>query len=100
MTNYIAAHSKRFKAYISQRSLANDQIMYASSDETGSSAGFDSFPQFMMENLKKSVVSYAENIDRPFLNHRGYRGLPDTFFLLPYCEAAEPSREQYCSHLK
>lgn len=67
MTNYIAAHSKRFKAYISQRSLANDQISYASSDETGSSAGFDSFPQFMMENLKRSVVSYAENIDRPFL---------------------------------
>lgn len=67
MTNYIAAHSKRFKAFISQRGLANDQIMYASSDETGSSSGFDSFPQFMMENLKKSIVTYAENIDCPFL---------------------------------
>lgn len=53
MTNYIAAHSKRFKAYISQRSLANDQISYASSDETGSSAGFDSFPQVYDGKFKK-----------------------------------------------
>lgn len=67
MTGYIAAHSKRFRAYIAQRGLFNDHILYASSDETGSSADYDSFPQFMMENLKKSTVTYAQNIDRPLL---------------------------------
>ena len=67
MTNYIAAHSNRFKAYISQRGLFNDQILYASSDETGSSAGYDDFRQFMQSNLEKSAVSYVEKINAPFL---------------------------------
>ncbi len=67
MTNWIAAHSKRFRAYITQRSVASDLIGYASSDMQGSSAGFDHFEEFMMDALRKSPVSYAENIDRPFL---------------------------------
>lgn len=67
MTNWIAAHTRRFRAFITQRSVASDLIGYASSDMQGSSAGFDNYEEFMMDALRKSPVSYAENIDRPFL---------------------------------
>ncbi len=71
MTNYMATHAKRFKAYISQRSVANDLIMYASSDMSGSSKEYESFENFMLDKLKSSPVSYVERIDRPFLILQG-----------------------------
>ena len=67
MTNYIATHSERFRAFISQRGVFNDQILYASSDETGSSAEYNDFRKFMQINLEKSAVSYVEKINAPFL---------------------------------
>lgn len=71
MTNYMATHAKRFKAYISQRSVASDLIMYASSDMSGSSKEYESFENFMLDKLKSSPVSYVERIDRPFLILQG-----------------------------
>ena len=67
MTNYIAAHARRFKCYITQRSVVNDLIGYASSDMQGSSKEYQSFEEFMLAKLKSSPVSYAERIDNPFL---------------------------------
>ncbi|MBQ9264109.1 MAG: S9 family peptidase [Clostridia bacterium] len=67
MTNWIASHAHRFQAYITQRSVASDLIGYASSDMQGSSRQFASFEEFMVDALRKSPVSYAENIDKPFL---------------------------------
>ncbi len=67
MTNYIATHSDRFKAYVTQRSVASELISYASSDMQGSSRGFDTFEAFMIHALEESTVSYAERIDKPFL---------------------------------
>ncbi len=67
MTNYIATHAKRFKAYVTQRSVVNSLISYASSDMQGQSKHFDSFEEFMIHELKESPVSYAERIDRPLL---------------------------------
>lgn len=67
MTNWICGHSRRFKAAVSQRSIANELIQYASSDMAGSSKDYADFSDFMMEKLKASPVSYAEKIDIPFL---------------------------------
>ena len=67
MTNYIATHAERFQCYVTQRSVVNDLIGYASSDMQGSSRGFDTFEAFMLAKLKSSPVSYAERINKPFL---------------------------------
>ncbi len=67
MTNYIATHSKKFKAYVTQRSISNELISYASSDMQGDSKAFQSFEDFMIDGLKKSAVAYAERVDKPFL---------------------------------
>ena len=67
MTNYIATHSNRFRAYITQRSTSNEMITYASSDMQGCSKKYDSFEQFMMDKIAESTVAYAEKIQRPFL---------------------------------
>lgn len=67
MTNWITSHSKVFKAAVTQRSIANELIQYASSDMSGSSKDYQSFEDFIKDELKKSPVSYAENIDIPFL---------------------------------
>ena len=67
MTNYIATHAKRFKCYITQRSVVNDLIGYASSDMQGQSMQYKNFEEFMVAKLKSSPVSYAERIDKPFL---------------------------------
>lgn len=67
MVNWICGHTKRFKAAVTQRSIANELIQYASSDMAGSSKDYADFSDFMMEQLKKSPVSYAEKIDIPFL---------------------------------
>lgn len=67
MTNYIATHAQRFKCYITQRSVVNDLIGYASSDMQGQSMQYKSFEEFMVAKLKSSPVSYAERINKPFL---------------------------------
>ena len=67
MTNYIATHSDRFKAYVTQRSISNDLIAYASSDMQGSSRKWTSYEQFMLDKITSSTVAYAERINRPFL---------------------------------
>ncbi len=67
MTNWICGHSRRFKAAVTQRSIANELIQYASSDMAGSSKEYQDFSDFIMDKLKESPVSYAEKIDIPFL---------------------------------
>lgn len=67
MTNWIISHTKRFKAAVTQRSVANEQIQYASSDMAGSSREFQSFRDFMMKNIERSAVAYADRIDIPLL---------------------------------
>lgn len=67
MTNYIASHATRFRAYVSQRSVVNDLIGYASSDMQGCSRAYDSFEEFMVDQLKRSPIAWAERICRPFL---------------------------------
>lgn len=75
MTNYIATHSKRFKAYITQRSMVNDLISYASSDQQGESSTYPRFEEFMITALKSSVISYAERVNAPFLILHGMEDL-------------------------
>ena len=67
MTNYIATHSQRFRCYVTQRSVVNELISYASADMQGSSRKFKNFEEFMVDKLKNSTVSYAERINRPLL---------------------------------
>ena len=67
MTNWIIGHTKRFKAAVTQRSIASEQIQYASSDMTGSSGEFESFKDFMVQNIERSPVAYADKIDVPLL---------------------------------
>lgn len=67
LTNWLCGHTKRFKAAVTQRSIANELIQYASSDMLGSSHGWESFSDYMADALKRSPVSYAEKIDVPFL---------------------------------
>ena len=67
MTNYMATHCSRFKAYITQRSVCNDLIGYASSDMQGQSKDYASFEEFMVHELEKSTVSYAERVNAPLL---------------------------------
>ncbi|MBR1585529.1 MAG: S9 family peptidase [Clostridia bacterium] len=67
MTNWIASHARRFRAYVTQRSVASNLIGYASSDMQGDSKRFGNFEEFMVDALRTSPVSYAERIDRPFL---------------------------------
>ena len=67
MTNWLISHTKRFKAAVTQRSIANDLIQYASSDMAGSSKEFESFKDFMHKNIERSAVAYADRIDVPLL---------------------------------
>ena len=67
MTNWISAHTDKYKAAVTQRSISNFQIQYASSDMAGSSKAFESFKDFMLDNIKRSPVAYAEKINIPFL---------------------------------
>ena len=77
MTAWIAGHSKRFKAAAAHRSLANQLISYASSDMGGSSSSksHESFVDFMIDQLKESPVTYADNINIPFLILHGMRDM-------------------------
>lgn len=97
MTNWLAGHTKRFRAAVSQRGVANELIQYASSDMAGSSEGYGSFADFMKEKLRNSPVAYADRIDIPFLllhgmddmrcpvehAHQMYTALKDTHPDLP-----------------
>ena len=67
MTNWLASHSKRFKAAVTQRSVASNLIAYASGDMAGSSREYKDFTDFMKAELKTSPVAYADRIDIPFL---------------------------------
>ena len=67
MVNHMTVHSSRFKAYVTQRSIANEQISYASSDMQGDSSKYEHFEEFMVRNLEKSAVSYAEKRTAPVL---------------------------------
>ena len=67
MTNFMVTHSRRFRAYITQRSVVNDLIMYASSDMQGDSRAYDNFTEFMVHKLESSPVSYAERVNAPLL---------------------------------
>lgn len=67
MTNYLAAHTKRFKAYVTQRSIANYMMSAANADLHISSKKYERYENFMMQQLRLSPVAYAENIDRPML---------------------------------
>jgi dipeptidyl aminopeptidase/acylaminoacyl peptidase len=67
MTNWITGHSKRFKAAVTQRSIANQAVQYASSDMAGSSKEFASFQDFLVDAVERSPVAYAEKIDIPLL---------------------------------
>ncbi len=67
MTNWIAGHTKRFKAAVTQRSIANYLIQDASSDMVGSSKSFESMTDYMVDAVKRSPIAYADKIDIPFL---------------------------------
>lgn len=67
MTNWICGHTKVFKAAVTQRSISNQLIQYASSDMAGSSRDYADFSDFMAAKIKESPVAYAERIDIPFL---------------------------------
>ncbi|MGI6343507.1 MAG: S9 family peptidase [Bacillota bacterium] len=75
MTNWIVSHTKRFKAAVTQRSIANKMISYASSDMAGSSKGYACFEDFMLQQVKESPVAYAERIDIPFLILHGMQDM-------------------------
>ena len=67
MTNWLLGHTKRFKAGVTQRSIANEVIEYASSDMPGSSEGWESYTDYLADALRRSPVSCADKIDAPFL---------------------------------
>jgi len=67
MSNYAVTHGNRFKACVTQRSIANRLISYASSDMSGQSREYPGFEEFMVSELKDSPVSYAERIRVPLL---------------------------------
>ena len=75
LTNYIATHSVRFKAFVSQRSVVNELIDYASSDMQGSSLSYPNFEEFMVAELKRSPIAYAERVNAPFLILHGMEDL-------------------------
>ncbi|MBQ7868132.1 MAG: S9 family peptidase [Clostridia bacterium] len=67
MTNYAATRCSRFKAYITQRSIANELISYASSDMQGQSSDFADFGSFMDHQIDQSVICGMEKVNAPFL---------------------------------
>ena len=69
MTTWIAAHTDRFKAGVSERSVNNWVSFFGSSDVGWSFKGYvGSFPFEDAEaNLRVSPVSYAERISTPLL---------------------------------
>lgn len=71
MTNYIATHSKRFGAYVTQRSIVNKLIDYGSSDIHYPPPKDEPFISFMLRQLNDSIIVDAQRIDKPFLIFHG-----------------------------
>jgi dipeptidyl aminopeptidase/acylaminoacyl peptidase len=63
----LCAETKRFHAAATQNAVAADLIQFASAQDTGTCASYDSFTDFMMDSLKTSPVSMAEKVNVPFL---------------------------------
>ncbi|MDP3447979.1 MAG: S9 family peptidase [Eubacteriales bacterium] len=75
MVNYMATHSKRFCCFVTQRSIANELISYASSDMQGDSSEYESFLDFMKAQLEKSAVIGVQNVSAPILILHGIEDL-------------------------
>lgn len=75
MVNYMATHCKRFGCYVTQRSIANKLISYASSDMQGESAEYVAYLDFMKEQLEKSPVVDAQHVSAPILILHGIEDL-------------------------
>ena len=67
MTNYTATRCRKFKAYITQRSVVNELIGYASSDMQGRSVDYPTFGEFMVAKIKESTICGMEKVNAPFL---------------------------------
>ena len=67
MVNCLASRTDRFRAYVSQRSVASKLVSYASSDMPGSSKTYQHFEEFLLRELEASPFAYADQISRPFL---------------------------------
>ncbi|MCD7884402.1 MAG: S9 family peptidase [Lachnospiraceae bacterium] len=120
MTNYIATRSNRFRAYITQRSVVNNLIDYASSDMQGSSEGYPTFGEFMVHEIEKSPICGMEKVSAPFLILHGmedYRcpvegahqlfvalkdshaeDFPIKMVLYPHCGHEQPSDPDQLQH--
>lgn len=75
MTNYAATRTAKFKTYITQRSVVNDLIGYASSDMQGSSKEYPTYGEFMDHQVEKSVICGMERVSAPFLILHGMEDL-------------------------
>jgi dipeptidyl aminopeptidase/acylaminoacyl peptidase len=120
MTNYTATRAKKFKAYITQRSIVNELIGYASSDMQGDSSAYPNFEEFMVHEVEKSVVCGMEKVNAPFLIMHGMEDLrcpvegahqlfvalkdthPEDFpikmVLYPHCNHDQPSQPKQRQH--
>lgn len=69
MTNWMVTHCKRFKAAAAHRSICNELISYASSDMAGGCGvkEYADYGDFLVDMMKKSAVTYAQNVDVPLL---------------------------------
>lgn len=75
MTNWMIGHTKRFKAAVAQRAIANELIQYASSDMVGSSREYKDFRDFLNARIKESPVAYADQVDIPYLVLHGMQDM-------------------------
>ena len=75
MTNWMIGHTKRFRAAVAQRAIANELIQYASSDMAGSSLEYKDFRDFLNAKIKESPVAYADRIDIPYLVLHGIQDM-------------------------
>lgn len=120
MTNYTATRAKKFKAYISQRSVVNDLISYASSDMQGKSREFPTFGEFMVHEVENSTIMGMEKVNAPFLilhgqddlrcpvegAHQLFVALKDThaedfpikMVLYPKCSHNQPTHPKQLQH--
>lgn len=75
MTNWMIGHTKRFRAAVAQRAIANELIQYASSDMAGSSSQYKDFRDFLSAKIKESPVAYADQVDIPYLVLHGMQDM-------------------------
>ncbi len=120
MTNYTATRSDKFKAYITQRSVVNELIDYASSDMQGHSKEYPTFGEFMVHEIEESTICGMEKVSAPFLilhgiddyrcpvegAHQLFVALKDThpedfpikMVLYPHCGHEQPSDPKQLQH--